>query len=173
VIRTLPAFRSRFPDLLYAIAGDGEERAPLENRVRELGVSDSVQFLGEISDGVVLRCYQQCDLFVLANRRVGDDFEGFGIVLLEGQACARPVIAGDSGGTSETMNAPHTGRVVNCNGPESLTAAIGELLADAELRERMGQASRRWVVEQFDWAALTRKADWLFDENGIDFLPRK
>ena len=96
-IRALPAIRQRCPDVLYSIAGEGWERPLLENLVAGCGVADLVQFRGMPGDAELVACYQQCDLFALPNRQVGWDFEGFGIVLLEAQACGKPVIAGRSG----------------------------------------------------------------------------
>src|SRR5205814_3092690 len=119
-------------------------------------------FLGELDDATLLCCYQQCDLFVLPNRQVGRDIEGFGIVLLEAQACGKAVVAGASGGTAETMRIPETGRVVPCEGPEELAALVIEMLSDGARLAHMGLAARRWVVEQFDWGALTRRAERLF-----------
>jgi phosphatidylinositol alpha-1,6-mannosyltransferase len=163
VIRALPAIRRAVPDVLFAIVGDGEEREALMRLVAEHeGLGRSVQFLGELADEQMIQCYQQCDLFVLANRQVGQDIEGFGIVLLEAQACGKPVLAGASGGTAETMSIPDTGRVVPCEGPEELAAAVSELLADPLRLERMGRAARLRIVEQFDWAVLSRKAEQLF-----------
>ena len=126
------------------------------------GLNDSVQFLGELDDGGLVRCYQQCDLFVLPNRRVGEDIEGFGMVLLEAQACGKPVVAGASGGTAETMRVPQTGRLVACDGPQELAALVAELIEDREGLARMGAAARSWVVERFDWAGLTRQAEQIF-----------
>src|SRR5207249_10952656 len=126
------------------------------------GLTEHVQFLGEVNDAQLLGCYRQCDLFVLANRQEGKDIEGFGMVLLEAQACGKPVVAGASGGTAETMRIPQTGRVVNCDDVDALAAVVTELLADFELRERMGRAARPWVVENFDWAALTQQAKRVF-----------
>jgi phosphatidylinositol alpha-1,6-mannosyltransferase len=57
---------------------------------------------------------------------------------------------------------PSTGRVVPCDGPQELARALTELLLRPELLERMGAAGRAWVVERFDWAALTRQAERLF-----------
>src|SRR5205814_10004845 len=108
-------------------------------------------FLGELDDATLLCCYQQCDLFVLPNRQVGRDIEGFGIVLLEAQACGKPVVAGASGGTAETMRIPETGRVVPCDHPDELAALVTELLADRARLARMGEAARRWTVERLDW----------------------
>lgn len=162
MIRALGRVRQAVPDVLYAIVGDGWERSRLEQLVDQEGVREHVQFRGEISDDELIDCYQQCDLFVLPNRQVGHDIEGFGMVLLEAQACGKPVVAGASGGTAETMRVGETGLVVPCDGPDKLAEAVVELLGDEDRRRRMGQAGRQWVVERFDWAALGRQAEQLF-----------
>jgi phosphatidylinositol alpha-1,6-mannosyltransferase len=162
MIRALAAIRRTVPDILYAIVGDGEERDSLQELAERLGLSGHVQFLDELDDEGLLHCYQQCDLFVLPNRDINGDIEGFGIVLVEAQACGKAVVAGASGGTAETMCIPETGQVVPCEGPELLAELVAELLADPERRARMGEAGRRWVVERFDWSALTRQAEVLF-----------
>jgi phosphatidylinositol alpha-1,6-mannosyltransferase len=100
MIQALATIREAIPDMLYAIAGDGEERAALEDLVDHEGLGDHVQFLREVDDNRLVQCYQQWDLFALPNRQVGRDIEGFGMVLLEAQACGKPVIAGASGGTA-------------------------------------------------------------------------
>jgi phosphatidylinositol alpha-1,6-mannosyltransferase len=162
LIRALPAIRERCPDVLYSIAGEGWERAYLEGLVASLGLQDFVQFRGIPDDVELLSCYQQCDLFALPNRQVGWDIEGFGMVLLEAQACGKPVVAGASGGTAETMDAPTTGWVVPCDAPDELGRAVVRLLADAEGRARMGALGRHWVIERFDWEARGREALRLF-----------
>jgi phosphatidylinositol alpha-1,6-mannosyltransferase len=162
MIRALSAVRQRIPDVLYAILGDGEERPALQALAAAAGLAAQVQFLGELGEDALVPCYQQCDLFVLPNRQVGRDIEGFGIVLLEAQACAKPVVAGTSGGTAETMQIPDTGRVVPCDGPEELAAVVGDLLADRAGLEAMGQAARQWVASRFDWEVLGREARRLF-----------
>jgi glycosyltransferase involved in cell wall biosynthesis len=60
------------------------------------------------------------------------------------------------------MRIPETGRVVNCDGPEDLARLVADLLSDGPLLERMGTAARAWVVSQFDWSALSRRAEQLF-----------
>jgi phosphatidylinositol alpha-1,6-mannosyltransferase len=165
MIRALRTVRERVPNVLYAIVGDGEEREGLLELVRNEGASDHVQLLGEfgLDDPRLIRCFQQCDLFVLPNRQVGVDIEGFGMVLLEAQACGKPVIAGASGGTSEAVNAPDTGLVVPCETPEGIAAAVAPLLRDESRREAMGRAAREWVAEKFDWPALAVQAGQVFD----------
>ncbi len=157
LIRALPQIRERASNVLYSIVGDGEERARLEELARQCGVSECVQFLGEVGSERLLQCYQQCDLFALPNREVNGDFEGFGMVLVEAQACGRPVLAGDSGGTRETMQPGRTGVIVNCDSPQPLAAAVSGLLADRPRREAMGLAAREWALSQFDWPRLAEQ----------------
>jgi phosphatidylinositol alpha-1,6-mannosyltransferase len=173
MIRALPAIRRHVPDVLYALAGEGRERGYLEGIAKELGVLDCVQMRGIPQDEELIHCYQQCDLFALANRQVGWDFEGFGIVLLEAQACAKPVLAGASGGTAETMRPGQTGSLVPCEQPEPLAAEVVRLLSDPALRAEMGAAGREWVVGHLDWEPLTRQALELFDMHPAAASPRR
>jgi phosphatidylinositol alpha-1,6-mannosyltransferase len=164
MIRALPAIRARCPDVLYAIAGEGWERIYLERLVAECAVGDVVQFRGVPTDAELVECYQQCDLFALPNRQVGWDFEGFGMVLLEAQACGKPVIAGQSGGTAETMMPSSTGEIVPCETPEALADVTVRMLEDADCRHEMGARARSWAVEHFDWAVLAHEARRRFAE---------
>jgi len=158
LVRAVVAIRERVPDVLYSIVGDGQERGSLEKLIAEQGLQENVELRGEPNDAELIECYQQCDLFALPNRTVEGDFEGFGMVLVEAQACGQAVIAGDSGGTRETMIVGETGLIVDCTRPEPLVESIAELLADAERRVRMGQAAREHVLIRFDWPQLAARA---------------
>ena len=168
MILALHAIKETSPNVLYAIIGDGEQSEFLRALVDREDLTDHVQFLGELNDEKLLSCYQQCDLFVLPNRQVGNDIEGFGMVLLEAQACGKAVVAGDSGGTAETLRNFGTGRIVSCDSPDQLAAVVVELMNNASLRAQMGQAGRNWVVEQFDWAVLAGRAEELFQNRFHD-----
>jgi len=162
MIEVVARLRDRFPNLLYAIVGDGEDRARLIELATRLGVASQVQFLGEVKDADLRQCYQQCDIFALPNRAVGRDVEGFGMVLLEAQACGRPVLAGASGGTAETLKPGETGVLVACDRADEPAAALAELLADPEKLNRMGQAGRAWTEGKFNWPALAAEAQRMF-----------
>ncbi len=159
LIRALPAIRARVPNVLYAIAGEGWERGYLEALAREQGVDDIVQFNGAPPLPELLEHYQQCNLFALPNRRVGWDFEGFGIVLLEAQSCGKAVIAGRSGGTAETMDPGVTGELVDCEAPEALGETIAGLLNAPGRLADMGARARQWAVSRFDWSVLGRESE--------------
>jgi phosphatidyl-myo-inositol dimannoside synthase len=162
MIQAMSRLRDEFPDLLYAVVGDGEQRAELQQIIDAERLSEHVQLLGEIDDRRLIACYQQCDLFILPNRQVGQDIEGFGMVLLEAQACGKPVIAGASGGTAEAMDAPRTGRIVPCETPESIAGAVAQLLRDRLQLATMGRWARQWVRANHDWSALAVQAGELF-----------
>ena len=72
----------------------------------------------------LIKSYQQCDIFILPNRTIENDIEGFGMVLVEAQACGKPVIAGDSGGTAETMIVGKTGEIIDCSSPQSIVKGM-------------------------------------------------
>lgn len=158
MIRALPAIRRRCPDILYAMIGEGWERPYLDKLVADHGVADVVQFRGTPNDDEMIRCYQQCDLFALPNRQVGWDIEGFGIVLIEAQACGKAVVAGSSGGTREAVEAGRTGEIVNCESPETVADVVSTLLEDPDRCVSLGSRGRQWVLERFDWSVLSRKA---------------
>lgn len=162
LIRALPAIRQRRPDVLYAMIGEGWEREYLEKLVAEQGVGDIVQFRGAPKDDELILCYQQCDLFALPNRQVDYDIEGFGIVLIEAQACGKPVIAGRSGGTREALQPGRTGELIACETPDELSRVVAALLDDDQRRAVMGAHAREYVLGQFDWPVLTRRAESLF-----------
>ncbi len=162
LIRALPAIRARCPNVLYSIAGEGWERPYLDDIVAQHGLGDLVQFRGIPSDDELIDCYQQCDVFALPNRQVGWDFEGFGIVLLEAQACGKAVVAGRSGGTPETLSPGETGELVDCDSPDMLGEVLADILENPARAATMGERGRRWILERFDWNALSAQALTLF-----------
>ncbi|PCI59656.1 MAG: glycosyl transferase family 1 [Gammaproteobacteria bacterium] len=162
LIKAMVEIKNAIPDALYAIIGAGKEKQKLEALVKELNLNSNVLFMSEISDEQMIQAYQQCDVFALPNRTVGQDIEGFGMVLVEAQACAKPVIAGDSGGTAETMIIDKTGFIVDCTQPSPLADKLIELLKNQEKQQTMGKIGRTHVLKHLDWHVHTEKAKKLF-----------
>lgn len=162
MMKAMPQLLQQHPELLYCIVGDGDERSSLTEMIHQLGLTSHVQFRHECSDKELVQCYQQCDLFVLPNREINGDIEGFGMVLLEAQACGKPVIAGNSGGTAETMIPGSTGHLVDCRTEDELIPMISHLLDDRSHREVMGAEARKWVSGRFDWLPLSEAAEKCF-----------
>ena len=162
MIKAMPDILSNIPNFHYAIIGNGEEKQALTTLVNNLNLQEHVQFFSEISDLKMLTCYQQCDLFILPNRTIDNDIEGFGMVLVEAQSCGKPVVAGDSGGTSETMKVGHSGTIIDATNPQNIAKEMINLFKDEQKLIAMGANGRKHVLQHLDWCALVREAEMLF-----------
>lgn len=164
MIRATALLKQQFPEVLYAIIGRGDRLESLKALAAELGINDHVQFLTEVTDPQMIQCYQQCDVFILPNRTIGNDIEGFGMVLVEAQACGKPVIAGDSGGTRETMVINESGFVIDCTDVELISSTVAKLCSDPKFSAQMGKVGRKHVESELDWQAHVQKASLLFSQ---------
>lgn len=147
-----------FPDLVVAIAGSGRQEAALAAQVRDSGAP--VRLLGHLDEDDKASLLGAADLFAMLcrSRWLGLEQEGFGIVFLEAAAAGVPQVAGDSGGAAEAVEHGVTGVVVRRpHDPAAVALALRELLADGDLRRRMGAAARRRAVASFDYSALASR----------------
>lgn len=166
VIAALPALVQAHPRLRYLIAGEGPDRARLEALVAELGVGEHVRWLGTVGEASLPALYAAGDLFVLASRSIpGEgDVEGFGLVLLEAQACGTPVVATRSGGMPDALRHGVTGELMSDDQPETIAKVLGQLLADTDRRERMSVAAREHALSQA-WSEVAARLESLLSGN--------
>jgi phosphatidylinositol alpha-1,6-mannosyltransferase len=159
VIRALPKILKEFPDVQYWVAGRGAHLASLKALVTQLGLEDNVQFLGFVSAEQRLRLYQECTIYLMPSRTIGDqgDFEGFGITYLEANACGRPTIGGRSGGVADAVLDGETGFLVNPESPDEIAEKTLRLLRDPELAARLGRQGRERIERELNWDATARK----------------
>ena len=152
-LHALPQIAQAAPDVVYAIAGTGDYEAELRGLVRLLGVERRVRFLGSVADELLPAVYNLADLFVMPNRTLpeSNDVEGFGIVFAEAGACAKPIVAGRSGGASEAVLDGDTGLLVDGACPDRVAAAVIRLLNDGQLARRLGHAARERVCRELNW----------------------
>ena len=162
MIQALPEIRKAVPDIRYNIVGGGEEKDGLARLAKETGVEECVHFYDEITDDELTLHYQTCDLFALPNRQIGGDVEGFGMVLVEAQACGRPVLAGASGGTADTLVQNETGQRVDCQDPKIPATTVIQMLSDRQRLNQMGMNGREFVTSTFDWEILAKNAEEVF-----------
>ena len=143
------------PGLTVAIAGQGRDRERLERQVARLGAP--VRMLGPVPEDRLPAVHGCADVFAMPCRErwAGLDQEGFGIVFLEAAACGVPQVAGASGGAADAVADGETGFVVKePRRPEAVAAALARLLADPELRQRIGRAARRRAEADFSYDVL-------------------
>jgi glycosyltransferase involved in cell wall biosynthesis len=87
--------------------------------------------------------------------------EPFGVVVLEAMICARPVIASRAGGLAEIVVDGETGLLVPPDDPEALAKALRRLLADQDLRQKMGLAGKR-RAEEFRASAIVPRVEEVY-----------
>jgi glycosyltransferase involved in cell wall biosynthesis len=124
-------------DLNLVVAGDGPLRALVPNA------------LGAVPHAEVERLLERASVVVAPSER-----EGFGLAAAEAMAFGRPVVAAAGGGLLELVSDGETGLLVPPRDAPALRAAVERLLADPELRERLGSAARACARERFGWDAV-------------------
>jgi phosphatidylinositol alpha-1,6-mannosyltransferase len=159
LIRAMPRVLAAHPDAVLLIVGGGPYARALRRLARETGVADSVRFTGPVPWEELPAHYGAGDVFAMPcrTRRGGLDVEGLGIVYLEASATGLPVVAGDSGGAPDAVLDGETGWVVRGGEPEEAADRLNALLADEDLRRRMGERGRRWVEERWRWDLLAER----------------
>ena len=131
---------AQLPEVTAVIAGDGPAREALVRRARDRSVADRLEILGWQQEiGPFLR---SLDVFVLPSR-----LEGLPLALLEAMATKAAVVTTDVGGVREAVVSGETGLLVPPDDAPALAAAIGQLLEDERLRERLGARARdAWLA---------------------------
>ncbi len=159
VITALRRVMESIPDVVYLIVGDGPHRAELEKLALARGLGERVIFAGRVPDERLPEIYGLSDIFVMPSReRVEScDVEGFGIVFLEASACAKPVIAGRSGGIEDAVLNGVTGLLVNPTDVEDIAKALTRILANRDFAVRLGQQGRARVVAEFAWPRVANR----------------
>jgi glycosyltransferase involved in cell wall biosynthesis len=143
------------PDVVFAIAGEGPDRAALEARAVERGVASRVRFLGHRRD--VPSLLALADLFVLPSL-----YEGFPLSVLEAMAAGVPVVATAIGGTDELVSSD-TGTLVAPADPRSLAEGIRALLADREGAAQRAATARERVLTKHSTSAMVASMSALYE----------
>ena len=137
--------------LLVVGSGPQDREARRYVMTRRLG---GVEFLGRVSDSAKAQLFKTADVYVSpATGR-----ESFGIVLLEAMAAGTAIVCSDIHGYKGVVRRGTDGLLVPPRKPKALAEAIGTLLADDELRARMGR-SGSLRAEEFSWDRVTAKVE--------------
>ena len=156
VLEALAMLLPEAPKVLYVVAGDGPDRARLEALARRLGVRERVVFTGRVAAEALADLYAAADVFVMPTRADHDgSVEGFGIVFLEAGSQGVPVIGPREGGSADAIRDGVSGFLVDARDPADIGARLRALLADPQLRRRMGEAGRERAFEPTDWSPVT------------------
>ncbi|KVS05680.1 glycosyltransferase [Burkholderia vietnamiensis] len=143
------------------IAGTGPERESLQALAQRVG-AENVIFTGQVSHDEKIALLHGCRALVLPSHLRS---EAFGMVLVEAAMFGKPQVCCEVGsGTSYVNEHGVTGFVVPPESPDEFAAAVGTLLADSALAERMGAAARRRYEAMFSGPALGAAYDALYQQ---------
>jgi glycogen(starch) synthase len=156
----------RFPSARLVIAGDGPERQRLTKQMTDLGLINSVEFVGSVPPETVPHLMNKATLVLIPSR-----LEGFGLVALEAALMARPVVATHVGGLSEVVLHQKTGFLVEQEDEEGLANAILFLLSNPQTASAFGDAARQRAQEVFSFERYVNAHDDLY-ESLIRKVPR-
>jgi phosphatidylinositol alpha-1,6-mannosyltransferase len=155
-----PSIIGSVPHATLMVVGDGPDRPRLERQAHDLGVSESVEFRGNLTDTDLAQTYSTSSLFVLPARHrtgVGAEGEGFGLVFVEAGAAGLPVVAGAGGGADDAVESGVSGLLVDPLDRGAIAAATARLLTEPDLASRLGAGGRRLATTRFSFEAFTNR----------------
>ncbi len=141
----LPEVIARFPALKAVVAGDGDDAARLRGIVRDNGLEGAVQFTGFVSEAEKVALLRRAWFTVATSLK-----EGWGLTVVESNACGTPSVASDVPGLRDAVRDGETGLLYPHGDVASLASRMIRLVEDADLRRRLGDGAVRWAAT-FDW----------------------
>ncbi len=164
-MRAFVVAKKQVPELRYRIVGAQIDEPNYVKKVmniaREAGVSDSVDFIKDISDEELRDIYVKATFFILTSVNEGGHFEGFGLVFLEAGAYGLASIGTSGNGIEDAIIDGKTGILVPQYDVEATAVAIVKLTRDADLRVRLGNAARAHAIERA-WPNVVKEYEALY-----------
>ncbi|KAJ1611089.1 LPS glycosyltransferase, partial [Cryptosporidium canis] len=167
LIEAVPSILKYRSDAKFIIVGDGHQKDEIVRRSHQLGIYNSVRFVGKKSGDDVIRLYKACDAVVVPSRN-----EPFGIVVLEGWTAGKPVVATTSGGPRDFLTPNVDGYLVEpCK--DSIAWGCCEILKNFDHSRWMGSRGRVKAAYSFSWDSIAQITSFLYFEqcNVLDVAP--
>jgi glycosyltransferase involved in cell wall biosynthesis len=157
LFRAVHGIMAEFPQVALLVVGEGPLRSHLEALAQRLGIADRVRFAGFRDDVPALMA--AADMVVLPSQN-----EGFGYVLAEAMALAKPVVASRISSIPEVVEEGHTGWLVPPNDSLALQEALLDLARDPLRAKQMGLAGQRRVNDLFSLEGMLDEVEELFEK---------
>jgi glycosyltransferase involved in cell wall biosynthesis len=155
-VRAATRLQTRHPRVVFEVAGEGEQRAALEQQAASAGLGERFRLPGAVAD--VPAFLAGLDVAVLCSHA-----EGMSNALLEYMAAGRPLVATSVGAAEELIEDGVHGLLVPPGDSERLAEAIGRLLDDRALARRLGEAARRRALEGYSREAMVRRFEDFYE----------
>ena len=141
---------NKLDDVKLTIAGRGDYQE-LEHVVAELGISEYVTLFGEVSDSKKIELYNNAWISASMSTR-----EGWGLTVIEANACGTPAIAYNVPGLSDSIVDGETGLLVPFGDVKALAESILRVLTVDRLRSRLSSGAIEWA-KKFDWEQMAKE----------------
>jgi glycosyltransferase involved in cell wall biosynthesis len=149
LLEALAKVRTEVPGAHLVVIGKPKEKSRIPGLIDRLGISGAVEFVSGVTTERIVELYAQAEVACVPSL-----YEGFSLPAVEAMACGVPVVGTTGGAVPEVIGRDgETGVLVPPGDPDALAAAIRRMLADSELRARIGAAGRARVLEHFTWRA--------------------
>lgn len=136
-------------DVELTVIGKPRDESGAPRLIRELGIESAVHFVSGVEQERIVELYAEAQVAAVPSL-----YEGFSLPAIEAMACGVPVVGTTGGAVPEVIGADgETALIVPPKDSGALATAIGRLLDDSALRDRIGNAGRARVMERFTWKA--------------------
>lgn len=150
--------REKFPRIEYAIVGGGDFLPELQRQVTARGLEKNVSFRGFVKHAEKVALMQSASVLIYTSPK-----EGWGLSVVEANACGTPVVASDAPGLRESVRDGETGFLVPHGDAAALAQRLDQLLSDAALYEKFRQNALAWA-RSFTWERATAETLALLEE---------
>ncbi len=145
LLRAVPHILREVPGTRVMIVGEGDDRPRLERIARTLRIAESVTFTGFVSESGKVEMLRSMWCGVNTSSK-----EGWGLTVVESNACGTPVVTGDVPGLRDVVRDGETGLLYRHGDVRQLAAQVVRVLRDTPLRERLTAGALAWA-SQFHW----------------------
>ena len=152
VLRAFAIIEQRLPEARLIVAGDGSQRAELENLARTLNLRN-VEFLGRVAPEKMHELYSAADIYLNSS-----DIDNMPGSIIEAFASGLPVISTDAGGIPYIVTDRETGMLIHRGDYEAMAGVALRLLDDGDLASRMTSRAHE-ECNKYQWRAV--KSEWL------------
>ena len=143
----LPRLRDRFPRLVYGVVGRGPDEDAIRRAIAETRAENNVFLRGRVDEATLRLAYASADLFLMPNRPVPGNPEGFGIVAMEASSYGLPVVAFAIEGIADAVRDGVNGRGLPAGQPDAFAQATLDLLERPEDLAALGLRARAFALE--------------------------
>ncbi len=148
----------RLPDNVYwFLAGEGPETDAVRQAAARQGLADRVRLLGRVSDADLHALYQGADLFVMPNRPVAGDMEGFGVVMLEAGLAGMPTIGAGIEGIRDVVAEGVSGHLLPSGDADAFARLLAYYQSDRDALARLSASTAAHVPATFSWPAIAHR----------------